>query len=209
MVVKGRDGTLWSALSGTAIDGPQKGKRLERIASLTTDWGYWLMLHPESTAYDLYDGKNVLAAKAAGTDPAKLTNDFFADGTTTGAGRGGQSIALLDVNGDGKSDLVTTGDFTQGTGNQILIYNGSDLATGKIPGAGATPISKANSTNGAHGRASAPNRWLGRRSRLSRVCSPARPSSTTSSRWPTCPTSCSTGLSGSGQSAQPLRPAPN
>src|SRR5205823_4629940 len=26
---------------------------------------------------DLYDGKNVLAAKAAGTDPAKLTNDFF------------------------------------------------------------------------------------------------------------------------------------
>ena len=90
---------------------------------------------------DLYDGKNVLAAKAAGTDPAKLTNDFFADGTTTGAGRGGQSIALLDVNGDGKADLVTTGDFTQGTGNQILIYNGSDLATGKIPGAGATPIS--------------------------------------------------------------------
>src|SRR5439155_26030013 len=30
---------------------------------------------------------------------------------------------------------------TQGTGNQILIYNGADLSTGKIPGAGATPIS--------------------------------------------------------------------
>ena len=57
LVAKGRDGTLWSALSGRALEGPQKGRRLERIASLVTDWGHWLMLHPESTAYDLFDGK--------------------------------------------------------------------------------------------------------------------------------------------------------
>jgi hypothetical protein len=57
MVVRGKDGTLWSALTGRAFDGPQKGKRLPRIPSMVTDWGYWLMLHPESTAYDLYDGK--------------------------------------------------------------------------------------------------------------------------------------------------------
>jgi hypothetical protein len=57
MVVQGKDGTLWSALSGAAFDGPQKGNRLERIPSLVTDWGHWLMLHPESTAYDLFDGK--------------------------------------------------------------------------------------------------------------------------------------------------------
>jgi len=57
MVARGRDGTLWSALSGVAFEGPQKGKKLERIPSMVTDWGYWLMLHPESTAYDLYDGK--------------------------------------------------------------------------------------------------------------------------------------------------------
>ena len=56
MVVQGRDGTLWSALTGRAIDGPQAGQQLERIPSVTTTWGYWLMLHPESTAYDLYDG---------------------------------------------------------------------------------------------------------------------------------------------------------
>lgn len=56
MVVQGRDGTLWSALSGVAFDGPQKGQRLRRIPSLTTEWGHWLMLHPESTAYDLFDG---------------------------------------------------------------------------------------------------------------------------------------------------------
>ena len=57
MVVKGKDGTLWSALTGIAFEGPQKGQRLERIPSLMTDWGYWLMLHPESTAYNLFDGK--------------------------------------------------------------------------------------------------------------------------------------------------------
>jgi hypothetical protein len=57
MVVRGKDGTLWSALSGRAIDGPQKGKRLTRVPSLPATWGYWRMLHPESTAYDLFDGK--------------------------------------------------------------------------------------------------------------------------------------------------------
>ena len=62
MVVKGRDGTLWSALSGTAFEGPQKGKRLPRLPSMMTEWGYWLMLHPESTAYDLFDGKKYPAA---------------------------------------------------------------------------------------------------------------------------------------------------
>lgn len=57
MVVQGRDGTIWSALSGRAIEGPQVGKRLTRIPNVMTDWSHWLMLHPESTAYDLFDGK--------------------------------------------------------------------------------------------------------------------------------------------------------
>jgi len=57
MVVAGSDGTLWSALTGKAIEGPQKGKQLTRIPSLVTNWNYWLMLHPESTTYDLFDGK--------------------------------------------------------------------------------------------------------------------------------------------------------
>lgn len=62
MVVKSRDGTLWSALSGVGLEGPQKGRTLERVPSFMTQWGYWLMLHPESTAYNLYDGKKYLVA---------------------------------------------------------------------------------------------------------------------------------------------------
>jgi hypothetical protein len=57
MVVAGKDGTLWSALTGKAIEGPKKGERLTRIPSLVTNWNYWLMLHPESTTYDLFDGE--------------------------------------------------------------------------------------------------------------------------------------------------------
>jgi hypothetical protein len=56
MVVQGKDGTLWSALTGIAFDGPRKGERLQRIPSLVTNWEHWMMLHPESTAYDLFDG---------------------------------------------------------------------------------------------------------------------------------------------------------
>ena len=71
MVAKGRDGTIWSALTGRGLEGPKKGERLERIPSLLTDWGYWLMLHPESTAYDLFDGKKYPAAEL----PAVLSTE--------------------------------------------------------------------------------------------------------------------------------------
>jgi hypothetical protein len=57
MIAQGPDGTLWSALTGVAFEGPKKGQRLTRIPSLTSQWGYWRMLHSESTAYNLYDGK--------------------------------------------------------------------------------------------------------------------------------------------------------
>jgi hypothetical protein len=66
MVVKGADGTLWSALSGRALEGPKKGQRLERQPSFLTEWGYWLMLHPESTAYNLFDGKKYPVAELPG-----------------------------------------------------------------------------------------------------------------------------------------------
>lgn len=57
MVVRHTDGTIWSALTGIAIEGPRKGETLKRIPSLVTNWNYWLMLHPESTTYDLFEGK--------------------------------------------------------------------------------------------------------------------------------------------------------
>ena len=79
MVVQGQDGTLWSALTGKAFSGPQAGKRLKRIPSLVTDWSYWLMLHPESTTYDLFDGKKYKTHPLADSMPADF--NASADGT--------------------------------------------------------------------------------------------------------------------------------
>ncbi|MCA9060815.1 MAG: DUF3179 domain-containing protein [Planctomycetaceae bacterium] len=57
MIVKGPDGSLWSAVSGRCFEGPRQGQSLTRVPSMVTNWQYWLMLHPESTAYDLFDGE--------------------------------------------------------------------------------------------------------------------------------------------------------
>ena len=56
MLVKHEDGTLFSALTGRGVEGPRKERVLTRIPTVQTTWGHWLMLHPESTAYDLFDG---------------------------------------------------------------------------------------------------------------------------------------------------------
>jgi hypothetical protein len=88
----------------------------------------------------LYDGKDVLVARSAGRDPIKLVGDFFAAPSGADEGRGGRSIAVGDVNGDGVADLIATGDNLLGTGNQIVIFSGADLVAGRFPGFGATPI---------------------------------------------------------------------
>jgi hypothetical protein len=88
----------------------------------------------------LYDGKDVLVARAANRDPIKLVGDFYAAPDGQDEGRGGRSIAVGDVNGDGRADLIATGDNLLGTGNQITVFSGADLAAGKAPGFGATVL---------------------------------------------------------------------
>jgi hypothetical protein len=55
MVMKHKDGTLYSCLTGLAFDGPKKGTRLKTIPTLTSDWGVWLKQYPENVAYHMYD----------------------------------------------------------------------------------------------------------------------------------------------------------
>jgi len=62
MVARGPDGTLWSCLSGRGLAGPKESQRLERLPAFMTEWSYWLMLHPESTAYNLFDGRKYEAS---------------------------------------------------------------------------------------------------------------------------------------------------
>jgi hypothetical protein len=55
MVMKHKDGTLYSCLTGKAFEGPNKGKQLQVIPTLVSDWGYWLKHYPGSVAYHMFE----------------------------------------------------------------------------------------------------------------------------------------------------------
>jgi hypothetical protein len=55
MVMRHKDGTLYSCLSGLAFEGPKKGARLKVIPTLVSDWGYWLKHYPQTVAYHMFD----------------------------------------------------------------------------------------------------------------------------------------------------------
>ena len=56
MVMKSqKDGSLYSCLTGIAIDGPAKGNRLQPRPNLVSDWGFWQKRYPQSVAYFMYD----------------------------------------------------------------------------------------------------------------------------------------------------------
>ena len=55
MVMKHKDGTLFSCLTGIAFDGPRKGERLEVWPTMVTNWG-WVMKHyPDTVAYHMFE----------------------------------------------------------------------------------------------------------------------------------------------------------
>ena len=55
MVIQHKDGTLFSALSGIAFDGPRKGTVLKPLPIIETDWGYWLKAYPKTVAYEMLE----------------------------------------------------------------------------------------------------------------------------------------------------------
>jgi hypothetical protein len=55
MVMKHKDGTLYSCLTGIAFAGPKQGTRLEAVPTLVSDWGFWLQRYPGAVAYHMLD----------------------------------------------------------------------------------------------------------------------------------------------------------
>jgi hypothetical protein len=55
MVMKHKDGTLYSSLTGLAFAGPKKGSRLKPIPTLVSDWSFWLKRYPGGVAYHMFD----------------------------------------------------------------------------------------------------------------------------------------------------------
>jgi hypothetical protein len=55
MVMRHKDGSLYSCLTGQAFAGPKKGARLQPIPTLVSDWGDWLGHYPGTVAYHMFD----------------------------------------------------------------------------------------------------------------------------------------------------------
>jgi hypothetical protein len=55
MVMKHKDGTLFSCLTGKAFEGPRKGAQLEAVPTLVSNWGDWLERYPQAVAYHMFE----------------------------------------------------------------------------------------------------------------------------------------------------------
>jgi len=71
MVMRHKDGTLYSCLSGAAFAGPKKGTRLTPTPTLVTDWGFWLKHYPGTVAYHMFDKYRPVELPAAPTPGSK------------------------------------------------------------------------------------------------------------------------------------------
>src|SRR5882757_3429517 len=65
MVMKHKDGTLYSCLTGQAFEGPKAGTKLEPLPILVSDWGYWLKNYPQAVAYQMFDQYRAVDLPAA------------------------------------------------------------------------------------------------------------------------------------------------
>jgi hypothetical protein len=114
MVVKHKDGTLYSSLTGVAFDGPRKGARLTPIPTVVSDWGWWLQKYPNAVAYHMFDkyqpvelptGENPESVKSRGKADPRLPADEEVLGVWTGKMARAYPIAGLERAGIVKESL--------------------------------------------------------------------------------------------------------
>src|SRR5262245_29055801 len=73
MVMKHKDGTLFSCLSGVAFDGPRKGEKLPFWPTLVTDWGWYAKHYPGGVAYHMYEKYTPVELPTKSTDESRKT----------------------------------------------------------------------------------------------------------------------------------------
>src|SRR5262245_27220188 len=64
LVIKHKDGTLLSGLTGVAFAGKRKGEKLEPVPTLLSDWGWWAKHYPNTVSFHLYAKYKPVAAPA-------------------------------------------------------------------------------------------------------------------------------------------------
>ncbi len=142
MVMKHKDGTLYSCLTGIGFEGPNKGKKLTPIPTLVSDWGFWLKRYPGAVAYHMFDkyqpvdlpaGANADAGKTRPPADSRLAADTFVLGVAAGKQARAYPLDAL-----AKAGLIT--DTLDGRACVVLWYGPTRTAAAYRPV--ATPPTK-------------------------------------------------------------------
>jgi hypothetical protein len=108
MVMKHKDGTLYSCLTGLAVAGPKKGERLKPVPTLVSDWGVWLDRYPHAVAYHMFDKYKPVelpekddpdSVKSRGKPDPRLKADAQVLGVWTGKTARAYPVELLEKSG--------------------------------------------------------------------------------------------------------------
>jgi hypothetical protein len=125
MVIKHKDGTLYSALTGKAFEGPNAGAKLEPVPTLVSQWGDWLEQYPDTVAYHMFDKyqptelpADELSAsrQTRGRNDPRLPEDELVLGVTSG-----ERARAYRINELTKSGLVNE---RIGNENWTVLWNG-------------------------------------------------------------------------------------
>src|SRR5262249_2205999 len=107
--------TLYSCLSGRAFEGPRKGDQLKPVATIETDWGYWLGAYPGAVAYHMFEqyqpielprADNADSASTRGKTDPRLPANTPVIGVSVGHTTIAYPIATLEKSGGLIEDTV-------------------------------------------------------------------------------------------------------
>lgn len=125
MVIKHKDGTLYSALTGKAFEGPNAGAKLTPVPTLVSHWGDWLERYPDTVAYHMFDkyqptelSTDELSAsrQTRGRNDPRLPEDELVLGVASGERARAYRITELS-----KSGII---DERVDNQNRVVLWNG-------------------------------------------------------------------------------------
>jgi hypothetical protein len=123
MLIHHKDGTVYSALSGQGVEGPNKGKRLKIIPTLESNWGFWLKAYPDTVAYKMYPKYQAVDLPTALNDDsvksrARADTRFAADTQVLGI-RLGSKTRAYPLNALEKSGGILTDEVD---GQKLVVF---------------------------------------------------------------------------------------
>ena len=131
MVMKHKDGTLYSCLSGIAFAGPRKGEKLPSWPTIVADWGWYLKNYPGGVAYHMYEKykpvelpskTNEDSNKSRGKPDGRLPADEMVLGIAPYGHAKAGAIRLHDLEKAGK---FTAWNYKSGANDCVVLWQSS------------------------------------------------------------------------------------